>query len=118
MNEKQWFESAHAAPPGERRGSRRVPTTLPVRFCSEHLEFEGEAALDAEICDVSEGGVFIRSDYLEPPGTRVLLLVSLLRERKLVSGRVAWTAHEPPKGPGMGIRLEHVPAAWPASAVR
>jgi hypothetical protein len=106
------------AAPGERRVSRRVPTTLPVRFCSALLEFEGEATFDGEISDVSDGGVFIRSDLLEPPGTRVHLLVSLPEHRQVVSGHVAWTAQAPPKGPGMGIKLEWVPPSWQGSPVR
>jgi hypothetical protein len=91
----------------EKRRSPRLATELKVRFWSAMLDFEGKGEiLEADISDVSGGGVFVRSDFLEVPGTAVCLLV-ILPEHGLIPlrGHVAWVAEEPPKGPGMGIRL-------------
>ena len=71
------------------------------------LDFEAKAELSGEVQDISTGGLFIRSDFLEPRGTPVSLLVWLPSQAKplVLSGRVAWVAETPPKGPGMGIEL-------------
>ena len=90
----------------ERRRSPRYPVELPVRFWSELLEFEGRVELSGEVSDVSWGGLFVRCEFLETPGTPVSLLVTLPGTEPVpLKGHVAWVAEEPPKGPGMGIRL-------------
>ncbi len=78
---------------------------MPVRFWSELLEFEGTAELEGEVRDVSWGGLFVRSEYLETPGTPVRLLVEMPHAPVTLRGQVAWIASGPPKGPGMGIKL-------------
>lgn len=94
----------------ERRRSRRQSVELPIWFRSELMEFEGDALFGGEVLDVSEGGVFIRSDYLELPGTYVRLVIALPDGGAPVEldGRVAWIAEAPPNGPGMGIELSEV----------
>jgi len=97
---------------------------LPVDFCSETLDFRGQAELrrftperpagargtqflPGEMRDVSTGGFFVRSEFLEIPGAFVRLLVHLPRSEQPIffEGHVAWIVEEPPKGPGMGIKL-------------
>jgi Tfp pilus assembly protein PilZ len=93
----------------DRRSSPRYNVTLPVRFSSEMLEFEGQAEVSGEVSDVSEGGLFVRCELLEVPGTPVRLVVSIPKpesQQLPLHGTVAWIADEPPKGPGMGIRLD------------
>jgi Tfp pilus assembly protein PilZ len=92
---------------GERRGAPRYPVELPVRFWSEMLEFEGRVEVSGEVSDVSWGGVFVRCDFFETPGTPVSLFVTLPDGKQGVplKGHVAWIAESPPKGPGMGIKL-------------
>jgi hypothetical protein len=88
----------------DRRSCPRYNVTLPVRFCSEMLDFEAQA----EASDISEGGLFVRCDLLEVPGTPVRLMVSPPAGGRALPlhGTVAWIAEEAPKGPGMGIRLD------------
>lgn len=97
----------------ERRRARRQSVELPIWFRSELMEFEGDALLGGEVRDVSEGGLFVRSEYLELPGTIVRLVITLPDgEPPLeVEGRVAWVAEEPPHGPGMGIAFCDVTVA-------
>ena len=94
---------------GEKRAFQRrtVGDHLAVRFRSEMLEFEARAELIGEVLDVSDGGLFIRSEYLELPGTPVMLTVWLPTDKhpRMLKGVVAWVAEGPPKGPGMGIKL-------------
>src|SRR5262245_60655658 len=90
-----------------KRTSERVPLVCPVRFKSEMLDFESNAEVEGEVVDASSGGLFVRSELLEMPGTRVSLLVWLPNSVNPIGlvGRVAWVAENPPKGPGMGIEL-------------
>jgi hypothetical protein len=93
----------------DRRTNPRYNVTLPVRFCSEMLDFEGQAEASGEISDVSAGGLFVRCDLLEVPGTPVRLTIAVPKPGRgalPLHGTVAWIADEPPKGPGMGIRLD------------
>lgn len=92
----------------DRRCLPRYDCSLPVLFRTELLEFEGDAeVLDGEAADISQGGLFVRSQYLEAPGTPVSLRLSVPRTAPLdLHGHVAWVAEEPPKGPGMGIQIE------------
>lgn len=91
----------------DKRAYRRKPIVCPVRFWSEMLDFEAKAELQGEVTDISSGGLFIRSDFLETKGTPVSLLVWLPSRTVPIAlqGRVAWVAEAPPKGPGMGIEL-------------
>lgn len=91
----------------EKRAFWRRAVEYPVRFRSELLEFDAQAEVLGEVLDMSHGGLFVRSDFLEAPGTPVSLLVWLPSEPEPVAlrGTVAWVAERPPKGPGMGIKL-------------
>jgi hypothetical protein len=79
---------------------------MPVLFSSDLLTFDGTAEVAAVTADLGAGGLFVRSDFLEPVGTpvRVRLLVEDGRPITL-EGSIAWVADEPPKGPGMGIAV-------------
>lgn len=92
----------------DRRVFDRFTTSLPVRFSSEMLDFDAQAELEhGSVENISRGGLFIRSEFLEVPGTPVLLVVTVpgTGETVRLSGHVAWITDEPPAGPGMGIRL-------------
>ena len=91
-----------------RRTFARYDTQVPVRFTSEMLDFDGTVELEqGSVENVSQGGLFVRSEFLEIPGTPVLLLLKVppTGEEVRRGGIVAWVADEPPAGPGMGIRL-------------
>jgi Tfp pilus assembly protein PilZ len=90
-----------------RRSHERYRVDLPVFFSSEMLAFEGFAQLAGVVDNISRGGLFVRSDFLEVPGTPVQLVVTLPRTDPLyLEGQVAWVVHSPPAGPGMGIDLQ------------
>lgn len=89
-----------------RRIHQRFPAQIPVRFSSEMMDFDGTAELEGSVENVSLGGLFIRSEFLELPGTPVQLEIAPPSGAPLsLRGQVAWVAREPPEGPGMGIRL-------------
>ena len=91
----------------EKRTSLRRDVVYPVKFRSELLEFEARAEVIGEVLDMSKDGLFVRSEFLEAPGTPVSLLVWLPTSDHPISlrGKVAWVTEHPPKGPGMGIKL-------------
>lgn len=90
----------------EKRSAARYPVRMPVLFSSDLLTFDGTAEVEAVTSDLGAGGLFVRSDFLEPVGTpvRVRLLVKDGNPITL-EGSIAWVADEPPKGPGMGISV-------------
>jgi hypothetical protein len=91
----------------DKRLHLRRSVEYPVTFRSELLEFEAKGELLGEVLDMSRGGLFVRCDFLEAPGTPVALLVWLTPDTPVsLRGKVAWVAEHPPKGPGMGIQLE------------
>jgi Tfp pilus assembly protein PilZ len=91
----------------DKRLALRTAVEYRVRFKSELLEFDTRGEVVGEVLDMSRTGMFIRSEFLEAPGTPVALLVWLPDQPEPVSlrGTVAWVAEHPPKGPGMGIKL-------------
>jgi hypothetical protein len=91
----------------QRRSHPRFHIWVPVRISTDLLDLEGEAELFGQLSNVAEGGLFVRSDYLEPPGTLVRIAVDLPDGQVVeLSGRVAWSSGQPPRGPGMGIELD------------
>jgi len=99
-----------------RRGFPRheVPAALKVRFTSETMDFATTAELvEGAVENISRGGLFVRSDFLEVPGTpvRLMLAIPSLSKALCLDGHVAWIVDHPPKGPGMGIRLAGEPMA-------
>lgn len=96
----------------DRRGYPRYSVSIPVWFSSEMLDFQSTAELlEGQVADISRDGLFIRSDFLEVPGTpvRLSLRVPASREAIHLDGKVAWVRERPPKGPGMGIHLSDGP---------
>lgn len=95
----------------ERRGFPRYAVSIPVRFSSEMMDFYTTAEIvQGRVADISRGGFFVRSDFLEVSGTPVRLLFELPRSQVFsLAGHVAWIERRPPKGPGMGIRLSDGP---------
>jgi hypothetical protein len=91
----------------ERRAFARHPAELPVRFASEALEFEGNLELRGSTADISQTGLCVRCDFLEPEGTEVSLRVGEPGADICVNGKVAWIAELPPEGPAMGIELSN-----------
>ena len=89
----------------ERRAFARHPAELPVRFASDSLEFEGALELRGSTADISQTGLCVRCDFLEPKGTEVSLRVGEPGSDICVSGTVAWIVESPPEGPAMGIEL-------------
>lgn len=96
----------------ERRAFPRRSVNIPVRFSSAMLEFDVTVEIgEGLVEDVSRGGLFVRSELLEVPGTpvRLLLKMPITRRPVQLEGRVAWVMEHPPKGPGMGIQLRSGP---------
>lgn len=100
-------------PGAEKRTTLRRDVIYPVTFRSELLEFDAKAEVIGEVLDMSMNGLFVRSEFLEAPGTPVSLLVWLTSDHPIsLRGKVAWVTEHPPKGPGMGIKLAF---GWEAS---
>jgi Tfp pilus assembly protein PilZ len=95
----------------ERRDFPRYAVSIPVRFSSEMMDFYTTAEIvTGRVADISRGGFFVRSDFLEVSGTPVRLLFELSQSHVFsLAGHVAWIERSPPKGPGMGIRLSDGP---------
>lgn len=111
---KKSRDGAEEQRPGgsERRGFPRYAVSIPVRFSSEMMDFNTTAELvEGRVADISRGGLFVRSDFLEVSGTPVRLLFEIPSSQGILSicGHVAWIERRPPKGPGMGIRLSDGP---------
>lgn len=91
----------------QKRAHPRYHIQVPVRLSTEFLDLEGEAELYGELSNVAEGGLFVRTEYLEPPGTKVTVTVDMPDGSQVhLQGTVAWVAGQPPRGPGMGIELD------------
>lgn len=91
----------------DQRRTPRYHIHVPVRLSSELLDLEGEAELFGELANVAEGGLFVRTEYLEPPGTTVCVAIDLPDGSVIeLHGTVRWVAGQPPRGPGMGIELD------------
>lgn len=88
------------------RSAPRYSVEMPVRMSSELLVFEGTAEIQGITSDLGAGGLFVRSDLLEPVGTRVRVrLLASDDDPITMEGAIAWIADAPPKGPGMGIAV-------------
>ncbi|MFW5925355.1 MAG: PilZ domain-containing protein [Myxococcota bacterium] len=90
-----------------RRLHPRYHIHVPVRLSTELLDLEGEAEFFGELANVAEGGLFVRTEYLEPPGTEVRVAIDLPGGEVVeLRGSVCWVEGQPPRGPGMGIELD------------
>lgn len=104
--------------PDDRRSQPRAAVRLPASLSTADLEMDVDLEVDGEVRNVSGGGLFVRSEFLEPPDTEVELRVAFGERWIRVRGRVAWVAEVPPRGPGMGIALDDASRqAWQAAGV-
>lgn len=91
----------------ERRSNGRMPVNTPLIYSGEDLTFEATAR------DLSRGGVFVKSDLLEPVGAfcRVTLLPDA-HPAVVIQGtvcRIVAATEQEDRGPsGMGIRFDVV----------
>jgi hypothetical protein len=93
----------------EQRAHARHVSRAPVRFVTDGLQFDSRA----ELGDIGEQGLFVRSTILGPSGTRVWLRLSLGDDVPIpLEGTVVWVTEDGPKGPGMGIQLCATPQAY------
>ncbi len=93
----------------DRRTTPRYGVDLPVRLWSEGMDPSQRVEIESgKVCDVSWGGLFIKTGANQPVGAEMGLLVTMPQHRDPVPlrGRVAWISHGGPKGPGLGIQLE------------
>jgi uncharacterized protein (TIGR02266 family) len=89
----------------ERRRSERAPFVVRVDYGTVDAFFSEFTS------DVNEGGLFIETDTLQPPGTAVVLQFRIPGSESpiKVRGRVVWTSAErPTETPGMGIEFENL----------
>src|SRR5262252_8724519 len=87
----------------DQRRSPRIPVNLVAEYKSPHLH------LDGRVMNISQGGVFFRSDLLDDHGVeaRVSLALPERTEPLEIVGDVAWISDEGESG--MGIRFRDVP---------
>jgi uncharacterized protein (TIGR02266 family) len=88
----------------DQRRSPRIPVNLAAEYKSPHLH------LDGRVVNISQGGVFFRSDLLDENGVeaRVSLALPERPEPLEIVGDVAWISDQDGE-PGMGIRFRDVP---------
>jgi len=88
----------------DQRRSPRISVNLSAEYRSTHLH------LDGRVVNISQGGVFFRSDLLDQSGAEVRVLISLpeRHEPLELKGDVAWTKDAAGNG-GMGIRFRSLP---------
>jgi uncharacterized protein (TIGR02266 family) len=88
----------------DQRRSPRIPVNLAAEYKSNHLH------LDGRVVNISQGGVFFRSDLLDENGVeaRVSLALPERPEPLEIVGDVAWIQDQDGV-PGMGIRFRDVP---------
>jgi uncharacterized protein (TIGR02266 family) len=96
----------------ERRKFERVPSRLAVRYGYVTLDREGIAD------NVSEGGLFIRTNQVFPMGTHLRLEVDFPERTIQQSGEVMWAIKVPEHQVetmicGMGIRFVDTEPGWP-----
>jgi len=94
----------------EKRTTNRLNKRLMVRFGKAKPEAIGFTA------DISDTGLFIKSNTVHLPGTVLIIDMTLPDERVIrVRGRVVWAKRVPPnmlrfvKKSGMGIFLDETP---------
>lgn len=89
----------------EKRKAHRIRVNLPARYRSRSV------SLDAEVCDLSCDGLFLRSEFLDDAGTVADLDLELPGNDAPVrlTGEVVRT-DEKPMSCGMGIRFNNLRA--------
>ncbi len=91
----------------ERRRLKRVVKRIPARYQCEGVIGKGH------IKNVTQEGLFLRTDRLPSPGSRIRLIFEPEDGPKIeVSGTVRWTTGQLPRAvdssPGFGMRIENV----------
>jgi type IV pilus assembly protein PilZ len=104
---KSGSASDHPEPTGaERRKHERFPTSIQVDYAS------GDTFLFSYIENISEMGIFIRSDDPLPVGTELRLRFGPNGALLEMSGEVVWINPLRPGGdnlnPGMGVRFRNL----------
>jgi len=96
----------------ERRTHERFPTRIAVDVHSDRPS--GDHFLFAYIENISEMGIFVRTDDPLPPGTEVTLRFTADASRIELDGCVMWVNPVRDDGdnpnPGMGVRFESLSA--------
>jgi len=96
----------------ERRTHERFPTRIAVDVHSDRPS--GDHFLFAYIENISEMGIFVRTDEPLPPGTDITLRFTAESERIELDGSVMWVNPVRDDGdnpnPGMGVRFESLSA--------
>lgn len=89
----------------DRRQGNRQPCRVPVRvFATEDLDSE---SFVLESSDLSEYGVFVRTDLLFPVGEQMVLELAIPGSARPVRGQgVVTRVVENPQGAGMGLKLK------------
>ncbi len=96
----------------EKRGRQRKKTRLSIRFGAERPDKMGL------ITDVSDGGIYIATNAVLPPGSAVHVRVPVPGgEPMQLDGCVTRARRVPPafvmiSTGGMGVRLKSAPANW------
>jgi hypothetical protein len=88
----------------ERRENVRVPVVVPVLYMSDTLTFESQAR------DLSRGGMFIRTELLDPVGTPCMLTVlpdggAAVVMQGVVAHVVESRADRLGRSPGLGVKF-------------
>ena len=87
----------------EKRGKPRFAVRYPAWFS----EAQNEGCY-AFVTDISWGGLFLSALKLREVGTPLNIRVTLRGSQEPLDlrGQVAWVTRFPPKGPGMGVKLD------------
>ena len=88
------------------RRTHRTPLQAEFRVRDADDVIGGEISFDA--IDISEGGAFLRSEYLLEPGDRIEVTFVLPDSTPIVArARVAWVTPRPERkgDPGMGLEF-------------
>jgi len=90
----------------DQRRSPRIPVNIRAEYRSGHLH------LDGRVVNISQGGVFFRSDLLDQSGAEARGLLSLPERNEALElvGDVAWISEgeDSSNAAGMGIRFRDV----------
>jgi hypothetical protein len=104
--------AADGAGAANRRRFRRIAADFVAEISAKKASGELAGKLAARIRDISEGGLFVESERIWPPGTIIEAGFRIRRESRPVRvvGIVRWVKDEPP-GAGMGLEFVRMPGA-------
>lgn len=103
------FNRVGTSEPADRRRAPRVSVDLPVLYCSDSLTFEASAR------DLSDGGMYVNCELLDPIGTRCKISVlpdghPAVHFEGMVCHVVQTQAGEGGRPPGLGIKFTSISA--------